>query len=46
MWKQLSSTQEERGDDMLNQARDLVTGEVRSMIDENDVRVIENRISL
>ena len=29
---------------MLNQARDLVTGEVGSMIDEEDVRVIEDKI--
>ena len=45
-WKRFSRPQAERGDDMLNQARDFVTGEARSMIEENDVRVIEDRITL
>jgi hypothetical protein len=46
MGKQLPSSQEERGDDRLNQARDLVTSEVKAMFEENDLRVIEEKITL
>ena len=45
MGKQLPSSQEERGDDRLNQARDLVTSEVKAMVEENDLRVIEEKIT-
>ena len=45
MGKQLPSSQEERGDDKLNQARDLVTSEVKSMVEDNDLRVIEEKIT-
>jgi hypothetical protein len=44
MGKQLLSSQEKLGDDKLNQARDLVTGEVQSIIGEGDLRIIEERI--
>jgi hypothetical protein len=43
--KQLPSSQEERGDEKLNQARDIVTSEVQSMVEESDLRVIEERIT-
>ena len=43
--RQLSSSQEEQGDDKLNQARDLVTGEVQPMVDETNLRVIEEEIT-
>lgn len=43
--KQLPSSQVELGDDKLNQARDLLTSEVRSMVDANDLRVIENKFT-
>jgi hypothetical protein len=43
--RQLSSSQEEQGDDKLNQARDLVTSEVQPMVEESDLRVIEEEIS-
>lgn len=43
--KQLPSAQEERGDDKLNQARDLVTTEVQSMVEKGDLRVIEEKIT-
>ena len=43
--RQLSSSQEEQGDDKLNQARDLVTGEVQPMVDETDLGVIEEEIT-
>ncbi len=45
MGKQLPSSQEEQGDDKLNQARDLVTSEVKSIVGESDLRVIEERIT-
>jgi len=46
MGKQLPSSQEERGDDKLNQARDLVTtSKVQCMDEENDIRVVEERIT-
>jgi hypothetical protein len=45
MGKQLPSKQADLGDDKLNQARDLVTSEVQSMVDENDIRVIEEKIT-
>jgi hypothetical protein len=34
-----------KGDDLLNEARELVTGEVRFMIDEVDLRTIEEKIT-
>jgi hypothetical protein len=45
MGKQLPSSQEEQGDDKLNEARDLVTSEVQSMVEENDLQVIEDKIT-
>jgi len=45
MGKQLSSSQEEQGDDKLNEARDLVTSEVQSMLEGNDLQVIEDKIT-
>jgi hypothetical protein len=42
---QLSSSQEQEGDDNLNQARDLVTSEIRSMVGEDDLRVIQEEIT-
>jgi hypothetical protein len=44
MGKQLPSSQEEQGDDKLKQARDLVTSEVRTVVAENDIRVIEEKL--
>ena len=47
MGKQLPSSQEEQGDDKLNQARDLVTSEeVRTVVAENDLQTIEDQITL
>jgi hypothetical protein len=46
MGKQFPSSQEKRGDDKLNQARDLVTSEAQFMVEENNLRVIEDRITL
>jgi hypothetical protein len=46
MGKQLPSSQETRGDDKLKQARDLVTSEVRTVVAENDIKVIEDKITL
>ena len=46
MGKQLPSSQETRGDDKLKQARDLVTSEVRTVVEENDLKVIEDKITL
>ena len=43
--KQLPSSQAERGDANLNQARDLVTGDAQSMVEENDLRFIEEKIT-
>jgi len=43
--KQLPSSQETRGDDKLKQARDLVTSEVRTVAAENDLKVIEDKIT-
>jgi hypothetical protein len=43
--KQLPSSLEKQGDDQLNQARDLVTNEVRSMVEEDDLRDIEEKIN-
>jgi hypothetical protein len=50
--KQLPSSQEKLGDDKLNQARDLVTSEVQSMVEEDelddlseDLNVIGERIT-
>jgi len=45
MGKQLPSSQEEQGDDKLNEARDLVTSEVQSMLEGNDLQVIEDKIT-
>ena len=42
--KQLPSSQEERGDDKLKQARDLVTNEVQ-FVEESDFRIIEDKIT-
>jgi hypothetical protein len=44
--KQLPSSQETRGDDKLKKARDLVTTEVRTVTPENDLRIIEDKITL
>jgi hypothetical protein len=44
--KHFASSQEKQGDDQLIQARDLVTSGVQSMIAENDLRVIEEKIAL
>ena len=45
--KQFPSSQEKRGDDKLALARDLVPDdEVLSMIGENDLKVIEDKIAL
>lgn len=44
--KQFPSSQEKRGDDRLKQARDLVTSEVRTVIPETDLKVIEDKITL
>ena len=44
--KQLPSSQEEQGDDKLNQARELVSPKVQSIAEETDVRVIEEKITL
>jgi hypothetical protein len=41
--KQLPSSQEKRGDDKLDQARELKT-EFQSMIAEDDLRTIEDKI--
>ena len=35
---------EEQGDEFLNEARDLVTDDVKPVIEEGDLRVIEERI--
>ena len=43
--KQLPSSQEKRGDDKLDQAHELKT-EFQSVIAENDLRTIEDKISL
>jgi hypothetical protein len=43
--RQLSSSQEEQGDDKLNQARDLVTSQVQPIVEETDLRVIEEEIT-
>ena len=45
MGDQLPSSQAERGDVNLNQARDLVTGDAQSMVEENDLRFIEEKIT-
>jgi len=45
MGKQLPSSQEKLGDDKLNQARDLVTSEVQSIIEEGHLIVIEDLIT-
>ncbi len=42
--RQFPSSQEKRGDDKLNQARDLVT-EVRTFVTEDDLTVIEDKIT-
>ncbi len=42
--RQFPSSHEKRGDDKLNQARDLVT-EVRTFVAEDDSRVIEDKIT-
>ena len=47
MKKQLPSSQEEQGEDKLNQARDLVkSDEVQQCVEEleTDIRVIEEKI--
>ena len=44
MGKQHPLSKEELGDEMLNEARDLVTSEVKFVIGEDDLRVIEDRI--
>ena len=44
--RQLSSSQEEQGDEKLNEARDLVTSEIQPMVEESNLRVIEERITL
>lgn len=46
MGGQLPSSQETRGDDKLKQATDLVTSEVRAVATENDLKVIEDKITL
>jgi hypothetical protein len=46
MGRQLPSSQETRGDDKLKQATDLVTSEVRAVAAENDLKVIEDKITL
>ncbi len=46
MGKQLPSSQVKRGDDKLKQARDIVTPEVQSKMPENDLKVIEDQITL
>jgi hypothetical protein len=43
--KQLPSSQEKRGDDKLVRARKL-TNEFQSVIAENDLRIIEDKITL
>ena len=43
--KQRPSAQEEQGDDKLNKARDLVTNEVQSMVEGDDLSVIEEKIT-
>jgi hypothetical protein len=43
--RQLSSSQEEQGDDKLNEARDLVTSQVQPIVEETDLRVIEEEIT-
>jgi hypothetical protein len=40
------SSQEKRGDDRLNQARDLIASEVRTVVTESDLKVIEDKITL
>jgi hypothetical protein len=40
------SSQETRGDDKLKQARDLVTSQVRTVVTEDDLRFIEDKITL
>ena len=43
--KQLPSAQEERGDERLNQARDLVSSEeVQAMVEGSNLSVIEEKI--
>ena len=44
--KQLLSSQEKRGDDKLKQASDLVTNEFRTLVTEDDLRVVEDKITL
>ena len=46
MGKQHPLSKEELGDEMLNEARDLVTSEVKFMIGKGDLSVIEERIDL
>jgi hypothetical protein len=41
----LSSSQEEQGDHTLNEARDLVTGEIQPMVEESNLRFIEEKIT-
>ena len=45
MGKQLPSAQEEQGDDLLNQARELVTDKVQSIVCGDDLKVIEEKIT-
>ena len=40
-----SWSQEERGDDKLNKATDLITNEVQSIAEENDLRVLEGEVT-
>ncbi len=43
--RQFPSSQERRADDMLNQARGLVTEEVRAFVTETDLRVIGDEMT-
>jgi hypothetical protein len=43
--KQLPSSQEERGDDQLKRARDLVSGEVQYVITESDLKIIYDKFT-
>ena len=43
--RQLPSVQEEEGDDLLTKARDLVTNQVQSIVEGDDLKVIEDKIT-
>lgn len=43
--KHFPSSQEKQGDDLIEQARDLLLSEVPSVVEEDDLQAIEDKIS-